>query len=305
MAKITKNFSAKLDFTEEMLPNNRKAQFFMILANRKTLLFKTGLITLLFFIPLLIALSFKTVCVYQLYTKYEAETITYEYLQQYLSYTNLLASLVYVPCAIVASIGVAGLNRLVHQLIFGEGILFKEDYILGIKNNCKQYMLYTFIISMIYVVGRLLLFRYSENVVSVVLFFVLCIITVPYYLVLLMYSNVYSSHGTELIKNTFYAQVKGGWKTIVYSIIVVIPCVCITLFASGYLFLFLMIAYLLLLPLIALIGNSFFADVFDNAFNYLNNVEIVKKGLYVSPKEREIIVQTHERFKNKLSQQGE
>lgn len=300
MAKITKNFSAKLDFTEEMLPNNRKAQFFTILANRKTLLFKAGLITLLFFVPLLIVLSFKTVCVYQLYAQYQAETITYEYLQQYLSYTNLLASLVYVPCAVVASIGLAGLNRLVHQLIFGEGILFKEDYVLGIKNNWKQYAVYTFVLAMVYVIGRLLLFRYSENVVSVVLFFVLCIIAVPYYLVLLMYSNVYSSHGAELIKNAFYAQVKGGWKTIVYSIIVSIPCICIALFASGYLFLFLMIAYLLLLPLIALIGNSLFADVFDDAFNYLNNVEIVKKGLYVSPKEREIINQTHERLKNKL-----
>lgn len=300
MAKITKNFSAKLDFTEEMLPNNRKAQFFTILANRKTLLFKAGLITLLFFVPLLIVSSFKTVCVYQLYAQYQAETITYEYLQQYLSYTNLLASLVYVPCAVVASIGLAGLNRLVHQLIFGEGILFKEDYVLGIKNNWKQYAVYTFVLAMVYVIGRLLLFRYSENVVSVVLFFALCIIAVPYYLVLLMYSNVYSSHGAELIKNAFYAQVKGGWKTIVHTIIVSIPCICIALFASGYLFLFLMIAYLLLLPLIALIGNSLFADVFDDAFNYLNNVEIVKKGLYVSPKEREIINQTHERLKNKL-----
>lgn len=300
MAKITKNFSAKLDFTEEMLPHNRKAQFFAILSNRKTLLFKAGLITLLFFIPLLVALSFKTVCVYQIYAQYKAEAITYEYLQQYLSYTNLLASLVYVPCAVIASIGLSGLNRLIHQLIFGEGILFKADYALGIKNNWKQYAVYTFVLAMVYVVGRLLLFRYSQNIASVVLFFVLCIVAVPYYLVLLLYSAVYSSRGAELLKNTFYAQVKGGWKTIVYALIVAIPCVCIALFASGYLFLFLMIAYLLLVPLIALIGNSLFADVFDDAFNYLNNVEIVKKGLYVSPKERETISQTHERLKSTL-----
>lgn len=292
-AKKVKNFAAKADFTEEMLPNNRRSQLFDILRNRRPLLLKAALVTLAFFVPILICASFKTVCVYHFYQRYEAGAISYENLQSYLTYTDLLAALLCVPCLMVASVGVAGLNRLTHQLVFGEGILFGADYGLGIKNNAKQYLLYTFLVTMLYAMGRWLLAVYQQSVAATVLFFVGCVIAVPYFLTLLLYSNVYSSRGAELIRNVFYALVQGRFAAFGYGLVIVLPLMALSLFASGYLYLLLLALYLLLLPVISLLGNSIFADVFDETFNYVNHVQIVKKGLYISPREKELIEQRH------------
>lgn len=299
-SKRVKNFSAKSDFTEEMLPNNRRTQLLMIIKNQAPLLFKTALVTLVFFIPLIIALSFKTVVTHHFYSLYQGEALEYELYWQYLTYTELLASLAYVPCLVLASIGVAGLCRVTHQLIFGEGILFREDYLLGIKNNALQYMLYTFVVSMIYVLARLAEFRFSDGILASIMLLLLIVAVIPYYAVLLVYSNVYSSRGGELIRNVFYAMAKGKGASAIYSLVLILPPLAVALLSSGYLFLFLTLACVLLLPVAFLLGNALFADVFDEAFNYLNNVDVVKRGLYVSPEEREIIEQTHKRLIKEL-----
>ena len=70
MAKKTKNFAAKADFTVEMLPRNRKTQFFTIVRDRIPLLLKLSLVTLLFFIPTILATSYKTVVVYNFYKRF-------------------------------------------------------------------------------------------------------------------------------------------------------------------------------------------------------------------------------------------
>lgn len=305
MGKKTKNFAADKDFTEDMLPNNRKTQFFMILKNRMPLLLKASLLTFVFFIPLLLAMSTKTVFVYNFYRQYAAERIDHQTLQGYLSYTNMLAAVAYVPCLMIASLGLGGLNRLTHQLVFGEGILFKADYFLGIKNNWKQYLLYTFLFSMLYVLGRCMLFYFQENVVSVVIFFIGCVISVPYFLVLLLYSSVYTSKGGELIRNVFYATLKGKWRMLGYVLSAVVPMLVISLLTYGYLFLILSALFILLIPALSLLGHSVFAGVFDTLFNCLNNVEVVKKGLYIAEKEKEIITQTHLRLVKEFKEKGE
>lgn len=304
MSKKTKNFAAKQDFTEDMLPNNRKTQFFMILRNRSSLLLKAALFTFLFCIPILLAASSKTVFASNFYQQYTSEKIDYATLQNYLSYTNFWMSLIYVPCLMIALIGVAGVNRLTHQLIFGEGILFKEDYLLGIKNNGKQYLLYSFLFSMLYVLCRWLLFYCQEDVFSVVIVFALLIICVPYFFALLLYSNIYTSKGSELIRNVCYMILKSKWKMFVYVIVVAAPIILMSLLLTGYLFMAVAVVYILLLPIISLFGNAIFAGVFDELFNYANNVEIVKKGLFVDEKEKELILKTHQRLVKELKERS-
>ena len=158
---------------------------------------------------------------------------------------------------------------------------------------------------MLYVLGRCMLFYFQENVVSVVIFFIGCVISVPYFLVLLLYSSVYTSKGGELIRNVFYTTLKGKWRMLGYVLSAVVPMLVISLLTYGYLFLILSALFILLIPALSLLGHSVFAGVFDTLFNCLNNVEVVKKGLYIAEKEKEIITQTHLRLVKEFKEKGE
>lgn len=305
MAKKTKNFAAKADFTVEMLPRNRKTQFFTIVRDRIPLLLKLSLVTLLFFIPTILATSYKTVVVYNFYKRFNAGEIDESVLNGYVFYTKFIFSLIYVPCFLIAAAGVSGLNRITHRLVFGEGILFKEDYLLGIKNNYKQYATFTLCYSCIYALIWFGLFRTGGNIVMTVVSFVTALIVFPYMLISFTYGNVYTSTGAELISNVLRAEIKSKFTIVWVSLVVILPVITICLFCSGYLFLFTSMIYVFLLPIYSLMLNSAFADVFDQSFNLLNHEEIVKKGLYVSDKEKEIIHQSHQRLRKEFEEKGE
>ena len=98
MAKKVKNRAAAKDFTAEMLPHNRKQQFFNILKNRVPLILKSAIIIFAFFIPFILAASYKTVVVYGFYKQYSGGAISYENMLGYINYTEFLSSLVFVPC---------------------------------------------------------------------------------------------------------------------------------------------------------------------------------------------------------------
>lgn len=305
MAKKTKNFSAKLDFTVEMLPHDRKTQFFTVLRNRIPLLIKLGLITLAFFIPLILAGSYKTTVVYNFYKRFTAGEFDEKTLQSYLSYTDFIASLAYIPCFLTGIIGICGVSRITHRLVFGEGVLFKQDFLLGIKQNAKQYLTFTLVYSCIYALIRFALFYFNSNVAVTVTAFITAIAVLPYAVTSFVYGNVYTSVGAELLSNVFRAQIKSKFTAIWVSAIIALPPILISLFCSGYLYLFLSAVYAFILPLYSLTANSAFANVFDQTFNLLNHPEIVKKGLYVSEKEKEIIRQTHLRLKNEVKEKGD
>ena len=305
MAKRTKNFSAKVDFTVDMLPHSRKAQFFTILRDRIPLMIKLALVTLLFFVPLILAASYKTVVVYNFVRRFQAGEFDEITLNGYVSYTKFLFSLIYVPCYLIAAVGVSGLNRVTHRLVFGEGILFKADYALGIRNNYKQYAVFSLVYGCIYALVRYGLFRFGGSVIMSVTAFILAVLVFPYMLVSFTYRAVYTSTGAELFGNILRAEIASKFKIVWLSVLAIFPVVVICLFCSGYLFLFLSMLCVLLLPVYALLLQSAFADVFDQSFNLLNHEEIVKKGLYVSDKEKEIIRQTHLRLLKEFGKKGE
>lgn len=293
MAKKVKNRAAAKDFTAEMLPHDRKRQFFNILKNRMPLILKSAIIIFVFFIPFILAASYKTVVIYGFYKQYIGGAISYENMLGYINYSEFLSSLVFVPCLTLASVPIAGVNRITRRLIFGEGILYKEDFIAGIKENGKSYALFALFATALHALLKFFVFYNGGDVISVVTLFVVAIIAIPYLITLVTYNNVYSSTGAELIQNTLFAMIKSKWKIVVISAVLVVPYAVIRLFSSGYLFLILLCLYILLAPVYLLFTSSMFAGTFDEAFNYLNHEEIVKKGLYISNKERENIHLLH------------
>lgn len=304
MSKKVRNRAADRDFTAEMLPHDRKSQFFNILKNRVPLMMKSAIIVFMFFIPFILAASYKTVVVYGFYKQYNGGAITYENMLAYINYTELLAALAYVPCLTIASLAISGVNRITRRLVFGEGVFYKDDFIVGIKNNGKSYALIALAFSALHALIRFLVFYTGGSVISAVIAFLTALITFPYMITLVTYNNVYSSAGRELFTNAFIATVKSKWKIAVISAAVVIPYALIRLFASGYLFLILICVYVLLAPIYSLFTFSMLSGTFDETFNYLNHEEIVKKGLYVSDKEKEYIHLLHLKKVDELKNKG-
>ena len=143
------------DFNKESLPKNRKELFFDCIKQRFGLIMLTSFVLFLFTLPLLVVLFIKDAYLISVGVSFENKEITEaNYETMYLMVTNFgyLAS---IPCFLILSVGLAGALRVFRQLVWQEGVFFKEDFFDGIKLNFKHYLIYGLIFGICFYLSNL------------------------------------------------------------------------------------------------------------------------------------------------------
>ncbi len=147
MARKSKKVEIKLnkkDFDASTLPTTRKAQFKDILTHEFKTLLLLGMWLVIFFIPFLLVESFSNMFMYtyleqNIVSMTEEETKSFELLFTLVKESSLVFTFM------IFSIGVAGCLRIIRNLVYGEVIFFKNDFILGIKKYWKLALLCGFL----------------------------------------------------------------------------------------------------------------------------------------------------------------
>lgn len=133
----------KNDYDMSLLPNTRRSQFKDIITHNFRTIFLMGAWLLIFFLPILVFESSINIFLYT-YIEQNTTTLTPEEMKSFEFLITVIRESALVAGYMIFSIGVAGALRLTRNLVYGEVIFFKNDFIEGIKKYWKLCLLSAF-----------------------------------------------------------------------------------------------------------------------------------------------------------------
>lgn len=146
--------TSKTDYTQSMLPQNRKEVFFDVVKMHFWKLLICGFILLLFALPLHFTdlLTF----FYQagLYEKLVLEELDVEEVAfMMVSFSNFMG-LINILLYMLFAVGLAGVARVIKLLAWEENAFLRYDFFAGIRQNASQYVLLGFIVGLLAFICR-------------------------------------------------------------------------------------------------------------------------------------------------------
>ncbi len=151
MAKMKKRIKTK-DFDKNDLPSTRKEQFFDLIKHRFFFLLGLGLILFLFSLPLFASIVYKDLATLSInQSEMDANDKAASLLL-----IGLLFSFLVMLGLLILSIGLSGVMKLLKQLIYDEPIFFKDDFLAGIKENYKSFLLLSFFAGLLNLISNVI-----------------------------------------------------------------------------------------------------------------------------------------------------
>lgn len=267
-----------------ILPVNRVQFFKFTYRTNLILLIKLSLLLFCFAIPLLMVTMVRG-GFEQLYWVGAAGEKTVQTLQFYFSQSVFL-DLFYIPCFVVMGIGLSGAYSLMKAYTFGEGYLFKANFIRGIRENGKEGILITLFFGVTYY-----LVSTSKNLISMWNFdyYTLMMIFEGISGLVLLCAYVFAFCQMVIYRNPFVCTIKNSFlftfsvlpKIIGIVAITYLPLVLCFSSSSGIilgigLFVYLGVGF----GNAVLVTTLFCQSCFDKMINAKYYPEIYRKGLF-------------------------
>ena len=271
---------ASNEYGLENLPSNRKDQFFDILKHKYKTLLLVGLMCFLFMIPMFaVHIAFETYFS-NVMMSFNVGEISAEQATAATNTGIVIYCLAQIVGYLVAFIGLGGGMRIIRLLAYNEGILFWDDFLIGIKQNFKQFLVFAVIFSLGTSAIYLCKIPKSAVVTGIALGLKFGIIN-PWIIITICYASTYSLSLFKVIKNGFALYVKTFLVSLLFSLVTL---VYYFLNFIPLLFVILIIQVLLLifvLPIFMLGVYEYMLKVFDVNINSFSHPELVNKGLFV------------------------
>lgn len=137
MALLKKTKKAAKDYEKSMLPQSRQAVFFDVVKLQWRKLLGAALIMLVAAIPLLL------IAVYEdtyLLTFVENPDIPQEAVPALAAPLHIFCAVLSAPCILLFFLGLSGVIRVVRQLAWEENAMVLPDFMVGIRQNWKQFL---------------------------------------------------------------------------------------------------------------------------------------------------------------------
>ena len=285
MKKLFGYKNAKTEYTKNMLPQSRKEQFSDILKLQWKKLLLIGLIVLLFSIPLMITSMAEDVYVNSIGESLEANTDVQQILLATIRYKNVIAGINIILYAVLF-VGLAGIARIIRQLIWSENVFFTVDFSLGFKQNVFQYMVLGILFgTVVFLTTFLSNLSLTKSGVDSLLHYIpigiVLVVVVPVVLYVMALAPVYSNTLWQNIKIAIVLYVGSPIKTILLIVacgVVFIPTIIPNLYAH----LFGRIVSALLSGFSFLLWTLYVYHRLDKEINPKYYPELVNRGLYLN-----------------------
>lgn len=216
MAKKMKH--AATDFDVSALPQNRKEVFFDILKFQWKKLLFCGLIVFLFSLPL--TLAFISDKIYLVYLNAQLATANLTQTEYETAYRlfQTIESLIEIPLFMLLSIGLAGVARIIRQLVWQENVKLSYDFTHGIKQNFGQF----FALSIIIGIARFIVTFYFRNLAALgslkwigfVMIALGVMLVVPVFCYMLVTITSYSNKFSQNLRLGYVVFFKSPFKTL-------------------------------------------------------------------------------------------
>lgn len=226
-------------------------------------LLKCGLMLLAFFIPLIAYSFFMDFYYVSLMAVAKEEVEQTKNVYFYFLYSGIIV------LSLPVIVSISGINHILRNFIWGEGIYFASDFASGVKQNALKNIIFGFILGVILFASYFVTTLFSGLFVIYLPLIFSALIFVPIYFWILYLNNTYNSKWTVLVRNGFYFFIKNlGWSLLG----ILMP---LSLFALMFIpFSLIWIKYIILVlfivfvfPIIFLIMELFATSKFDEAIN--------------------------------------
>lgn len=269
------------EWTRDDLPHNRTEVFFDCIKVRFFTFLKMGVVLLLFMLPSLFVCFLSDSAYSELYLALNSGTIDESvYSARYSSYAFAF-SVAYVPCFIIAAIGLSGIMKVIRRLVFGEAVFFRQDFFDGMRQSAVQYAVIGLIAALLPV-----LFNGAvptDKTQSTILFVLKCLsvtLVSPVLAFSLCGSTVYKMRLFTLIKNSVILYFANLPKTLIFIAVFALSFL-ITLIGDLMIkYLALALFFVAVCPLILTAWFLFCCYVFDKHMNKDNFPDLYDKGVF-------------------------
>ena len=282
MLSKRKNRAAKQEFTENMLPVDRKQMFFDCIKQRYDVILKCGLVLLIASLPLFATILYGNFA----FSNLQSDAESTDRAQNAVALLQIIA-LIDIPCYMFLGVGFAAISRILRQLIWGEPIFFFFHLRMGIKQNCKSFLLLFFLYGFINAINTFVSTLFADNFFSFLPTIITFLFFIPIGLYMLSQSVFYANGFGKNFNNGLALYFKTApfvWIFIAlifsFSLINLIGLLFVRIIIRS-------VAVLVILPLLSIAWLLYSCHVFDKFVNPQNHPEIIGKGLY-RPIESEI-----------------
>lgn len=273
----------KDDFSLEDLPSNRGKQFFDILKNDWKVLLFLGLIFFLFSLPFLTLEFFHWFIKVNLPTQLESQGVDEATIYSSLQLTEVFYELALIITNLIIAIPLSGAMRVFKRLVHAEGVLFRDDFITGIKQNIGKFLLFMFLYSILRFTAQFT-YIYMQNIpifseiLKGVTTGILYVLFVPILLFMMCQDAIYKMGFWTNFKNSFQLAIRGILGMLIFSFIIfgtyfikLIPLIYVQLLVWGFV--------ILISPLYLISLSLFTMSKFDRYINKDYYPEVYRKGL--------------------------
>ena len=276
-----KKKKATKDYVASMLPQTRRAIFFDVVKQQWSKLLRLTLILLIAALPLLL------ICIYEdtyLLAVAEDPSIPQETIPALIAPLHIYCALLSIPGLAIFFWGLSGVIRVIRQLAWEENVMVFRDFILGIRQNQKQFLPAGLLFALCYTLAKIgwhsALATQAESVwmqgiVLGLLIFLVAPLVACYTVVTAVYNNSFWGN----LKLSAYLYLKNPLKTVGAMLLAFGPSVVVWLIPYLQLHLIGCIPAMMAFTLGLLGWVLFNYNQLDKHYNAENYPELVGKGI--------------------------
>lgn len=278
---------AKTDCTVKSLPHNRKEVFFDVLKLHFADLMKCGAILFAFCAPLLALSVYKELALMSFQARISDiadQAALLEEIRRMMAFDDLTA-LIALPLFMIASVGLAGVMRIIRQFAWEENVYVKYDLKEGIKQNYKQTLLMSSIVGLF-----VFLYTLSQNAVILALGGVeTYLVFIPKIVIAVVFipALVYALVSASVYNNGFLQNVRIGFVLYAENILKTLLALAISAVTAALMFVPNLICkiagealFVFALP-VCMLGWWLLAyNLLDERINTINHTELIGRGTF-------------------------
>jgi len=273
------------NFTSKLLPATRKEQFKDLFKNEWKTIFSIGFLLLVFAIPYIGLYGFR----YVVSSFYMSALKDGGASEETIGFNFIIFRLIFdagniIPYSIFA-IGLSGCSRIFSNLIYGEGILFKEDFNLGVKKYWKTYLVGAIAFTVFKLMFRLItgLLQYLNSTGFSIIYGVAIIAMYLFIVPVIMYMVVLNTRYNITFRNNFRTASSFTLMTIIpVGIFTILLFFVLYLPLIAQLFVIILVIGIItmfIVPIYILLWRLYIAHVFDKHINQQQYPDFYRKGL--------------------------
>ena len=276
---------SKTEFNESFLPLNRFRQFFDVIKIEWATLLRIGFLFLLFLLPLIAVTFLRPFVITSVIKTIEGNGGIQEDINFGKAVVNVGYYAICSICFLIFSICLAGVSKIFQNICFGEGVLFRNDFIKGIKENWKRFMFFSLISSICFLlinINRSFFGQDKNFLIDFIIYLALLIFYIfvlPTFLFAMTNTTIYKMSKKECISNGFKFTCVKVLFTLIFAL-VIFGFSWIEFIEYPLIFpIILVVSIILLFPLFYLAFHLYALYISDEYINKEAYKEIYRKGL--------------------------